>query len=604
MKILFAMKDCGNMTEPMNIMLLSALAKKQGHKTNIVVLENESVKDALERVGPDIMAFSCITGSQKAFIDAAREAKRLQPSIITIFGGPHFTYFPNEITRCSKAIDMICVGEADDAWPELLSSIEDNESLDDITNILTKNNSAKFLDSNGTTKPGFVRPRKTDLDALPFLDRELIYRNTAFKTRFRRVHMASRGCPFRCSYCFEPQFNKLYKGLGKIRQYYSVDRFLDELECLKKDWDTRYLKFYDDVFIPFPNPGEMAWHEEFCSKYPKKIGLPFHILTRSDVVMTLKRKHNINAIRDWKKAGLASITMSIESGSRFVHDHVITRDMSQEDVKDAFKLANDEGVYTFPNTIVAIPAPLIPRTGDPQFDKKMTQIADELSILKKINGTGASIDSVVKMLNGWLPNETNHQKRKFLVDILKGLGLHHNRLDYDIESIMFTLERCPGYAEILTLNPYPGTKATDWCVAMGAFDGDFEKLHSSYQSKSPLTCFTEYEKDVMQNLTLIGTFLALFWGSRNRAMFALAKPLTKLFVGHLSRITRPWVQKLFLWLYTISQVYMHRTRIYPSKYTFRENIKFYLDMVQHIFRKKEKKWQPPKKMILGGPIVK
>jgi len=628
MKILFVMRDDGDMTEPMNIMLLSALAQKQGHQTNILVLEDGSIKDALAEVKPDMIAFSCITGSQKIYINAAAEAKKINPSIINVFGGPHFTYFPGEIMRHPEVIDAICVGEGDDAWPEFLEAIENSRPPDTVQNMITRNNASQVLEipsgSNQSSKTkdysddqrydayrlkrGFVRSRKSDLDSLPFLDRSLVYDNTAFRTRYKRTHMASRGCPFRCAYCFEPQFNDLYRGLGRIRQYYSVDRFLDELEFLKKNWDTRYIKLYDDVFLPFPNPGEIAWHEEFCSKYKKRIGLPFHLLTRSDVIMTLKRKHGINAVRDWKKAGLASLTMSIESGSRFVHDHVITRDMSQQDVKDAFKLARQEGVYTFPNTIMAIPAPLVPREDDPQFNDRIIQIGEELGVLKTINHTKAGIDDVIKLAKGWLPNENDQQRRRFIIDILRMFGLHHENLDYDLESVMFTLERQPGFAEFLTLFPYPGTKATDWCIARGDFDGDFDKLHASYQTKTPLTCFTDYEKEVIQNLTMLATFLTLFWGSWNRFMQLLAKPMTNLFIGRLSRITHPRVQRIFLWLYIVSKAYMHRTRMYPIRYTLREKIRFYLEMIQLDIWKKEKRRKklvskdPNRKLILGGPV--
>ncbi|OGN25688.1 MAG: hypothetical protein A3B17_02180 [Candidatus Yanofskybacteria bacterium RIFCSPLOWO2_01_FULL_45_72] len=620
MKILFVMRDDGDMTEPMNLMLLSALAKRAGHQTQIMVLERDDISNALTEFKPNIAAFSCITGNQKAYIKAASEVKHLQPSILTVFGGPHFTYFPGEIMRHPEAIDVICVGEGDDAWPELLMSLESGMSLDKVQNLITKNNSQQVMEVSSkfpTTdhceayqmKRGIIRARKTDLDSLPFLDRGLIYGGTAFKNRFKRTHMASRGCPFRCAYCFEPQFNDLYKGLGRVRQYYSVDRFLDELEFVKSNWDTRYFKFYDDVFLPFPNAGELAWHEEFCSKYPKRIGLPFHLLTRCDVVMTVKRKHSINLIRDWKKTGLASLTMSIESGNRFIHDHIIVRDMSQQDVKDAFKLARDEHVYTFPNTIVAIPAPLIPAESDTKFNEKIIQVGKELRILKTINRANIDIDDITKLIRSWLPNEKqDHQKRKFIVEMLKLFGMHQDNLSYNVESVIFTLERNPGFAEFLTLFPYPGTKANNWCIARGDFDGDFEKLHASYQTKTPLACFSERERDIIQNLTLIGTFLTLFWGSWNRFVRTLARPMTWLFVNRLSYVTHSWIHTLFLWLYTFSKAYMHRTRIYPIRYTFGEKVRFYTDMIRLDFWKQEKERKnlslrrPDRKLTLGGPL--
>lgn len=605
MNILFVMRDDGDMTEPMNLMLLSALAQRQGHRTNILVLEGNTVKDALDTFNPDIVAFSCITGNQRVYLATATEVKRLNPSVVTIFGGPHFTYFPGEIMRHSEAIDMICVGEGDDAWPEVLQALEIGRSPDDIRNIITRNNADRVLEMPDMVKPGFIRPRTTDLDALPFLDRALIYDNTAFRNRFKRTHMASRGCPYRCAYCFEAQFNNLYKGLGRVRQFYSVDRFLAELEYVKKNWDTRYFKFYDDVFIPFPNPGEIAWHEEFCSKYPERIGLPFHLLTRCDNVMMLKRRHGMNVIRDWKQAGLASLTMSIESGNRFIHDHVIVRDQSLHDVEDAFRLARQEGVYTFPNTIVAIPAPIVPRQDDPDFDAKLERVGKELGILQKLHRTKPDLAAALQLIKDWTPNENDAQRRRFIISMLTLFGLRHDNLTTNIESVEFTLQCQPGFAEFLTLFPYPGTKATEWCIARGDFDGDFEKLHASYQTKTPLTCYSQEEMAVIWNLTFIGTFLCLFWGSRNRLMQSLARPLTKIFVRRLSRITHPWAEFVYFCLYTISKAYMHRTRIYPMKLTLKEKLRFYGEMIQLDIWKQIKERRKlirfqPRRLTLGG----
>jgi hypothetical protein len=92
MNILFGMRDDGDMTEPMNVMLLSALAKEQGHLTDLWVIERDDLRETIRRVRPDVLAFSCITGSHKYYMDAAKRAKAVSPYIRTVFGGPHFTF--------------------------------------------------------------------------------------------------------------------------------------------------------------------------------------------------------------------------------------------------------------------------------------------------------------------------------------------------------------------------------------------------------------------------------------------------------------------------------------------------------------------------------
>lgn len=606
MKILFGMRDDGDMTEPMNIMILSALAKKLGHQVSLWVMERDDLKETLAGTKPDIAAFSCITGSHRYYLSYARRLKKLSPETITAFGGPHFTFFPGEIFR-NPDIDFLCVGEGYDAWPDALRALGNNELLDNIPNLVTQNNAREVLEvpselvqlGEATGLSGVqksfdqyalsrhhLRPRRDDLDSLPFMDRSLIYDNTEFKHRYKRTMMASHGCPFRCTYCFEHQSQLIYRGLGIVRRWLSVDRFLDELEYVKKNWDTRFFKFYDDIFPPFPSDTEIAWHQEFCQKYPAKIGLPFHILTRCDLVIRLREK-GIDVLADWKKAGLASMTMSIESGNRFIRDHILMRDMSARDIVEAFQMAFDKQIPTFPNTILGIPAPILPRPDDQDFEGKLAKIARDLEILRRINGSRANLEEIQRLIRSWLPKE--RQTRKVIVGVLKSLGLRHSQLEYDGESVAFTLEQKPGFVEFPILFPYPKTKATEWCIARRDFDGDFEKLHASYQTKSPLACYAEKEKDVLQNMALLGTFLALFTTAKSRWGCFLNKYLQRLFIGHLARATHPWAKKLYLWLYTVSKTYMHRTRVYPMRYTWGEEFKFCRQMIRLDFWKQEKK---------------
>jgi hypothetical protein len=80
------------------------------------------------------------------------------------------------------------------------------------------------------------------------------------------------------------------------------------------------------------------------------------------------------------------------------------------------------------------------------------------------------------------------------------------------------------------LDPYPGTVITEYTRAIGAFDGDFDKLHASYDTTSSFSCFTEREKMVQDNLSFLGQVCAVFPG-----LWPLAKrrliywPLTPLY---------------------------------------------------------------------------
>ena len=113
--------------------------------------------------------------------------------VFSVFGGPHPTFFPEMIEK--EGVDAVCIGEGEYAMLELMNRLEQGKPADDIQNF--------WIKSNGTTKKNMVRPLIEDLDELPFLDRELMYEGDKdLKLSRNKGFFAGRGCPYRCTYCF------------------------------------------------------------------------------------------------------------------------------------------------------------------------------------------------------------------------------------------------------------------------------------------------------------------------------------------------------------------------------------------------------------------
>jgi len=92
MKILFTMLREENI-DPLNVELLSALAKQGGHETFLSVLEHGELERDLKAIRPDIVAFSAKTGESNVMFDVAREIKgTFGDDVLTIMGGPHPTF--------------------------------------------------------------------------------------------------------------------------------------------------------------------------------------------------------------------------------------------------------------------------------------------------------------------------------------------------------------------------------------------------------------------------------------------------------------------------------------------------------------------------------
>ncbi len=327
MKILFIIKHI-DYIDPMGIMLLSALAKKEGYATYLNILSNGGLIEKVEEIKPDIVAYSAKTGEHKYYLDANKTIKSQFPEIFSIMGGPHCTFFPESVNEGN--LDVICVGEGDLAWPEFLRAFKKKEAIDNIANIYTKQ---AYL----AGQPPIIRPKNEDLDALPFLDRDLVYREFPILGKFPlRSYMTGRGCPNFCTYCFNHIYNKLYQGKGKMCNRYSVDRICAELRELKEKYPTQLVKFYDDVFVF----AEDEWFNEFIEKYPREVGLPFTFLTRADYLTE-------SMLLKLKKAGMISISMSIEAGNDEVRNKILKRNMPRDRMVNAFLLCHKHKVPTF-----------------------------------------------------------------------------------------------------------------------------------------------------------------------------------------------------------------------------------------------------------------
>lgn len=516
MKILFVVREI-EYINPMGAQLLSALAKSGGrtHRTFLHALVDGDILDVLKRIKPDVVAYcSTKTGEHHFFIKEVERIHKFEPAIFQIMGGPHTTYFPQEVVRTN--LDAICVGEGEHAWTEFLDAREANRSIDAIPNLVTKNNYAAYLKKQACTDvpavginpisidvKQVVRPRNTELDDLPFLDWDLVLKNTRLGTFPMRSYMVSRGCPFRCSYCFEHQDNDMYKGKGPILRRMSVRRVCDELALLKRAYpNTQRIKEYSDVFPVFPKTDD-EWLEEWAEVYPKRVGLPFHTLVRSDLIARDPSKAVL-----LRKSGMDSVTMSIEVGNEEVRNdrQLLDRSMTNAHMEKAFAIFRELGIPVFANCIFGMP----------------------------------------------IPKEMMARDRKTV-------------LDYDIETFDLCIRLKPVYVETGVFHPLPGVNLTKFAIQNGSFDGDFDKLHNNYSFLSPLSCFSEEDKWRQLRLCFLSTVVVMFPNSPR-----FTRGLRNFFVHHVSK----WpTTKLCYWMYYLAKVYLIKFHIYPMKISFRDVFK-------------------------------
>ncbi len=331
MNILFVHKN--EFVEPLGIMSLSAYLKKRGHTCSFLDVDFE--KDAegeILKIAPDIIAYSIMTGRHKYYEALNRRLKK-RFKFFAIFGGPHCTFFPEFIEE--ESVDAICRGEGEVAFAELADKLANGGDITKIDNIWVK--------IDGNIYKNELRDLISDLDTVPFPDRELINKYNHYKKIHRRSIMTGRGCPYHCTYCFNHSYNTLYKDKGKIVRKRTVDNVIGELISVKAEYSPRRFHFWDDTFNI-----DREWLLHFCDAYRSKVNIPFLANFRVDLV-------NEDGVKALKKAGLITAVTSIESGNEGIRNKVLKRNISESQITGACRLFHKYGMNLYIGNMVGLP---------------------------------------------------------------------------------------------------------------------------------------------------------------------------------------------------------------------------------------------------------
>ena len=317
---------------PLGVMYLSASLRRAGHRTAVANLAINEVKRALHDHHFDAIAFSYPSCFAAQAAGVARAVRREFPGLI-LAGGPHPTFHPRKVME-EPAFDAVCVAEAEAALPEALTAHAEGKGLTGLANFVTRNG-AEVVE-------GLLRPLADDLDALPFPDRDLFRGRLTFGEHVQPF-LFSRGCPYQCTYCFEPVYRKMHRGKGQIVRRRSVENVIEELMQVKRERDLRLCLFYDDTFNVDP-----AWVERFCIAYERQVKIPFYCKVRADGLSK-------DTVRSLSGAGCKLIFMGIEHGSEDVRRRLLNRKVKNTTLVDAARLIRGHGIKLVTYNIAGVP---------------------------------------------------------------------------------------------------------------------------------------------------------------------------------------------------------------------------------------------------------
>ena len=207
-----------------------------------VLRQGLSDDEILERVpeDSDIVGMSCMFSTEWLVTRTLLAKIRAKlPSAVLIAGGEHVTACAEFVLQTCPALDCCGLGEGDELFVELAMAVAEQSDLRAITGLV-------FRDGGRIIRnPGRKRVREIDRFPRPAWDlfpiRNYIDHGAMPGVNIGRSMpmMASRGCPYKCTFCSNPQ---MWGNLWRARKPESV---LSEMMFYIETYNVTNFDFYD-----------------------------------------------------------------------------------------------------------------------------------------------------------------------------------------------------------------------------------------------------------------------------------------------------------------------------------------------------------------------
>lgn len=323
---------------PFGILQLAAYVEREVKDVEIRVLDCNAqqmdwtkLESEMTTYQPDIVAASGLaTCNAYLAVRTLETAKRVNPKVLTVAGGQHFTGTAHESLQAFPEIDVIVRGEGEQTLTELVEKTRMNSSFQEIKGI--------SFQHKGNITHNSPRPFIESLDDLPFPGYHFVkdlmpkYHFSAMaglKTPYALIE-GSRGCPHRCTYCSQWSH---WQGTWRKK---TPKRIADEMEFCYNTYGSRFIWLTDDNF----GLGNRA--RKLAGEINDK-GLPEDLMwftqARCDDVV----KHKA-VLPELRRAGLKWVLLGVES-SRPSTLETFKKNLTPEDAKKAVKLLQENDIF-------------------------------------------------------------------------------------------------------------------------------------------------------------------------------------------------------------------------------------------------------------------
>jgi anaerobic magnesium-protoporphyrin IX monomethyl ester cyclase len=350
MKILFIYPNSGSQLGfNYGIAHLSAVLKQAGHEVALWQLceeieplpSQEEYIHRIEQAGADVIGFSVVT-NQWSYTKKLASWTRQATTAPLVCGGIHTMADPQAVLQ-TGLFDYLIRGEAEDAFLELIDHLDRKQDVSGLRSL-------GFL-HNGEYRLNPLRPLP-DLKKLPFKDYDIFDFQKMIDAKNGWVGlMASRGCPFACTYCFNHQVVSQYrqdlgcsfKGLNYIR-HFEIAQLMAEIDYLLRRYHRIRMFILDDDLFTF----QRDYVKQFCAAYRNLSALPFVVNAHVGFFDKIRA-------RSLADANCRIVKFGVESGSERIRRQILQRRMQNQQIINAIETAHQHGLHTSVFLMVGLP---------------------------------------------------------------------------------------------------------------------------------------------------------------------------------------------------------------------------------------------------------
>jgi anaerobic magnesium-protoporphyrin IX monomethyl ester cyclase len=382
---------------PSSLLILAAYVERELPDVDIDIVDCQAdqlnwkgLERYIESAEPSMVLTSGFTTNAYTCARTCEIAKTVSEDIVTIVGGIHFSFTPDESLLNYPEIDYIVRGEGELTIVDLIKTLQHKGKISDVQGISYRKNNTIIH------TPG--RPFIENLDTLPYPAYHLVEKNlkryhftmmAGRNTRFMILEGA-RGCEHQCSFCTQ------WNHWGSRWRTKSPKRIANEIEFLHDTYGGVFLWFADD-HMRLSSRGKQLYEE--LRQKPCKDHVMLFFQARIDDIA-----QHPDLIEKLREVGTYWILCGVETDSQEILKEY-KKGIKTQDAYQAMKIMNQNDIFS--QAMFVIGARKDTHESIERLREYSNELTPDIAIYTALTPFPGTIYYEIAKKNGWI-EDTNY----------------------------------------------------------------------------------------------------------------------------------------------------------------------------------------------------